>query len=494
MGAGLSGVGAACTLSQTCPDLSYAVVEARDAIGGTWDLFRYPGIRSDSDMHTLGYRFAPWTQAAAIADGPAILSYVRETAARHGVTDHIRFNRKVTALDWSSADQVWRATIEGPDGPETLVSRWVFVCSGYYSYAAGYTPDFPGRDAFKGAFIHPQHWPEDFDYSGKRVVIIGSGATAVTLGPAMAEAAASVTLLQRSPTYVMSRPSQDAIALGLARFLPASWAYGITRWKNVALQMFFYWLARAHPEMVKAHILKLVREELGPDYPVETHFSPSYKPWDQRVCVAPDSDIFEAIRSGGLTMVTDHIAHFTETGVALQSGDTLEADVIVSATGLALEIGGGATVRVDGVEQAPSDTMVYKGVMLSNAPNLALWTGYTNASWTLKCDLTSDYVCRLIRRMDTKGYASVTPRVLEPEMTSRPLIDFSSGYIERALPILPRQGEHAPWRLRQNYFLDMINLRLGRLETPELEFIPAVGRGRGQAGSTATAGVSNAAR
>ncbi len=471
VGAGLSGIGAAYHLKADCPQKSYAILEGRDAIGGTWDLFRYPGIRSDSDMYTLGYSFKPWREAKAIADGPSIRKYVRETASDNGIDRHIRFHHMVKRANWSTPDARW--TVEAEVGPEKRTVRFtcnfLFMCSGYYSYAGGYTPEFAGTETFKGRIVHPQKWPEDLDYKNKRVVIIGSGATAVTLVPEMAKDAAHVTMLQRSPTYVVSRPGEDAFANWLRRNLPAKLAYGIARWRMVLMSMFFFKLARSRPQQVKRELIGLVRKELGPDYDVKTHFTPSYNPWDQRVCLVPDSDLFQSIKSGKSSVVTDHIETFTPKGLKLKSGKELEADIIVTATGLQLELLGGMQVSIDGVAKNMSKTMSYKGMMYSDVPNLASAFGYTNASWTLKCDLTCEYVCRILNHMDKTGTTQCTPRK-DPQVQEAPWIDFSSGYIQRAANVLPKQGTKKPWKLYQNYFLDLVTLKFGAVDDGTLEF------------------------
>jgi monooxygenase len=471
VGAGLSGIGAGYHLQTLSPDRSFTILEARDAIGGTWDLFRYPGIRSDSDMYTLGYGFRPWKEAKAIADGPSILRYVRETARDYGIDRHIRFNHKVIRADWSTAEAAWTVEAVGGDGePVRFTCGFLFLCGGYYSYEAGYTPDFPGANRFAGPIIHPQHWPQDLDYAGKRVVIIGSGATAVTLAPEMARQAAHVTMLQRSPTYVVSRPAEDRLANWLRARLPARLAYQLIRWRNVLTGMYFFRLARRRPKRVKARIIDRVRKELGPDYDVGAHFTPRYNPWDQRICLVPDSDLFLAIREGRASVVTDQIETFTETGVRLASGRTLEADIIVTATGLNLQVMNGLALSVDGRVVEPGRTLSYKGMMYEGVPNLASAFGYTNASWTLKCDLTCEYVCRLLNHMARTGARQATPRNSDPDMQTAPWLDFSSGYVTRAMDKFPKQGARAPWKLHQNYALDLLTLRYSRLEDGVLEF------------------------
>lgn len=472
VGAGISGIGAGYHLQKNCPGKSYAILEGRDSIGGTWDLFRYPGIRSDSDMYTLGYSFRPWTEAKAIADGPSILNYLKETAKDYGIERKIRFGHMVRRASWSSDDAMW--TVEATRGPEKEIVRltcnFLFMCSGYYNYEAGYTPDFQGTEHYKGRIVHPQKWTDDIDYAGKRVVVIGSGATAVTLVPELAKKAAHVVMLQRSPTYIVSRPEEDAIANWLRRHLPAKLAYGITRWKNVLLGMYFYRLCRRKPEFAKKMILDGVREQLGPDYDVTTHFTPKYNPWDQRLCLVPNGDLFEAIKQKRASVVTDRIECFTEKGLKLASGQELEADLVVTATGLSLQVMSDLEISVDGRRVDPAATMNYKGMMYSDVPNLASSFGYTNASWTLKCDLTCEYVCRLLNHMDATGQRQCTPRRTDPTITEEPWIDFSSGYVQRSLAKFPKQGSKAPWKLHQNYALDIVSLKFGSIEDGAMEF------------------------
>ena len=472
VGAGLSGIGAAHHLQDRCPGKTYAVLEARDAIGGTWDLFRYPGIRSDSDMYTLGYSFRPWPEAQAIADGPAILRYVRDTAREAGIDPHVRFHHRVVRAEWSSADARWTVTAErtGTGDAVELTCGFLFPCTGYYRYDEGYMPDFPGVERYRGELIHPQNWPADFDHDGKRVVVIGSGATAVTLVPAMAERAEHVTMLQRSPSYVVSLPTIDPVARLIRRILPTGAAYSLLRWKNVLLQMAVFQLSRRRPRVVKALIRKGVERRLPPGYDVDEHFDPPYNPWDQRMCLVPDGDLFEALGDGSASIVTDRIRSFTETGLVLESGAELDADVIVTATGLNLIPLGGLELAVDGADVALPETMGYKGMMLSGVPNLAFAVGYTNASWTLKADLTSEYLCRLLNHMDAHGYRRVTPRNSDPSVEPEPFIDFNSGYVLRAIDKFPTQGSKAPWRLHQNYARDILVLRRGALEDGSLEF------------------------
>jgi monooxygenase len=471
VGAGLSGIGAARRLQRCCPGKRYAIVEARESIGGTWDLFRYPGVRSDSDMYTLGYDFKPWTDAKAIADGPAILRYIRETAQEGRITPHIRFGLRVRGAEWSSSDARWTITAEcTADGRSVLLqARFLYMCSGYYSYAEGHRPRFAGEADYRGTVLQPQFWPEDLDYSGKHVVVIGSGATAVTLVPEMAKTAAHVTMLQRSPTYVVTRPSVDRLAQWLKRRLPGGAAYGLARWKNVLLSMFFYQLARRRPEQMKRRIIEMARAQVGPQFDVDTHFTPRYKPWDQRMCLVPDGDLFERIREGRAAVVTDGIECFTERGVKLASGDELPADIVVMATGLKLNVMGDVAVSIDGRALDLGATLTYKGMMLGDVPNLAMTFGYTNASWTLKADLTAGYVCRLLRYMDRHGYAVAMPR-RDPSVLPQPFLTFTSGYVRRALAILPKQGSQRPWAVYQNYLLDLFNLRYGRIADGVMQF------------------------
>ncbi len=472
VGAGLSGIGAAVHLQQRVPGKTFAILEARDAIGGTWDLFRYPGIRSDSDMYTLGYSFRPWRHAKAIADGDTIREYVRDTAREHGVDRAIRFCHRVVRADWSTPEARWTVHAERTGTRETvlLTCSFLYVCSGYYRYDAGYTPPLPGLDSFDGQVVHPQHWPADLDSAGQRVVIIGSGATAVTLVPALAETAAHVLMLQRSPTYIASRPARDAIADSLRRRLPERAAYAAARWKNVLLATGLYQLSRRRPDVMKSLIRKGVVRQLPPGYDVDTHFSPRYDPWDQRLCLAPDGDFFAAIRSGRASVVTDRIATFTPTGIRLESGTELDADLVVTATGLVLLPLGGIELVVDGARVDPADTVAYKGMMLSGVPNLAMALGYTNASWTLKADLVAEYVCRLLQHMDARGHRQCVPVPPDPSETLRPLLDLTSGYVERALGSLPRQGPRAPWLLHQNYVRDVRLFRRAPLEDEAMRF------------------------
>jgi monooxygenase len=472
VGAGLSGIGAGYHLQVDCPDKTYAILEARDCIGGTWDLFRYPGIRSDSDMYTLGYAFRPWAEAKAIADGPSILSYVRETARDYGIDQNIRFHHRVVRAEWSTADARWTVQATRSDSQQTvrLTCGFLFMCSGYYRYDEGYTPDFYGIERFSGAIVHPQHWTADIDYAGKRVVVIGSGATAVTLVPAIAQRAAHVTMLQRSPTYIVSLPAEDPIAAVVRRVLPTRVAYFIVRWKNILLTMLSFQLSRHRPRVMKALIRKQIERQLPPGYDLDTHFKPSYDPWDQRLCLVPNGDLFDAIAKGRASMVTDRIKTFTEHGLELTSGAELDADLIVTATGLNMLPLGGIQIAVDGRDVELSETMSYKGTMLSGVPNLASAFGYTNASWTLKSELTCAYVCRLINHMDEHGYRQCKPRNPDPSIAQHQFVDFSSGYVLRSIDQFQKQGSKAPWRLYQNYALDILSLRFGAIEDGVIEF------------------------
>ncbi|MCC2655215.1 MAG: ethA [Panacagrimonas sp.] len=481
VGAGISGIGAAYHLQTQCPTKRYAILEGRESMGGTWDLFRYPGIRSDSDMFTLGFPFHPWKEAKAIADGPAILRYLRETAQTYGIDRHIRYQHKVVRADWSSTDAQWTVTVErGPaTTPATLTCNFFYLCSGYYRYDQGYMPGFPGQDAFKGTLIHPQKWPETLDYTGKRVVIIGSGATAVTLVPAMADTAAHVTMLQRSPSYVLSLPAVDPIANGLRKLLPEKTAHSVSRWKNVMLSILVYQLSMRRPALMKKLLRKGVAAQLPRDFDVDTHFNPRYNPWQQRLCLVPNNDLFKSIRKGRASVVTDTIETFEADGIRLKSGRKLEADIVVSATGLELLAMGGIQIGVDGRAIEPAECFSYRGMMLSGVPNAAACIGYTNASWTLRADLVSRWVCRLINHMDRRGAAIVTPRVRDASMGELPLLDLTSGYVQRAAGKFPKQGAVAPWNLRQNYVLERLTLGRGSLDDGALEYSsPAAGTAR----------------
>ena len=471
IGAGLSGVGAACHLTMQCPDKTFALLEGRDAIGGTWDLFRYPGIRSDSDMYTLGYSFKPWTNEKAIADGESIRNYICETADEYNVTDKIHFGHMVESAEWSTEDATWTVTARNKKTRRktTFTCNFLLSCTGYYNYEAGYTPDFPGKDNYQGTFIHPQHWPEDLDYSGKKVVVIGSGATAVTLVPAMTDKAAHVTMLQRSPTYVATVPEKDAISKQLRRFLPEKVVYRLARTRNVGLQMFVYKLSKKQPKLVRKLLLKQAQMQLGKDFDM-SHFSPSYNPWDERLCAVPDGDLFKVLRKGKASVVTDHIDTFTENGIRLKSGKELEADIVISATGLDLKLLGGTQIKVDGQPFDITQATAYRALMLSDVPNAAMIFGYTNASWTLKADISCEYICRLLKHMDKTGTRQCTPRMNDASVVESPFLDMQSGYIQRAAGRFPKQGSKAPWKVQQNYAFDLAQLRYTKVDDGVMEF------------------------
>ncbi|MGI1680104.1 MAG: NAD(P)/FAD-dependent oxidoreductase [Cellvibrionaceae bacterium] len=475
VGAGLSGIGAAYHLQKACPRKNYAILEARESIGGTWDLFRYPGIRSDSDMHTLGYHFKPWREAKSIADGPSILHYINETAKENNIDEHIIYSSKVISANWSSKESQWKVSVFDTAQKKSVdyVCNFLQFSSGYYNYDAGYTPAYTELENFRGDFIHPQKWPEGLDYANKKIVVIGSGATAVTLVPSLAKTAQHVTMLQRTPTYVVSRPDKDAVANFLRKFLPEKLAYKITRWKNIAFQQFFYRRARKNPEKVKQMILSGIRQELGSGYDVEKDFTPDYKPWDQRLCLVPNADLFKSIRSGKANIVTNKILRFVKNGVELQSGEVLDADIVVSATGLDMVMMGGANIFVDDEPVDFSKVFTYKGMMFSGVPNLMSTFGYINASWTLRADLNSQYLCRLLEYMEKHKFQTCTPelRENEKEMVSRPWIDdFSPGYFQRILDVLPKQGSHEPWLNTQNYSADKKLLQKGRIDDGVMGF------------------------
>ncbi len=471
IGAGLSGIGGACHLRRNSPDRSFMILESREASGGTWDLFRYPGIRSDSDMYTFGYGFKPWSDKSSIADGHKILSYIREAAAEYDVEQHIRYQHKVVSASWSSTESRWLVTAErGDTGEQVAIScQFIFSCSGYYDYDQGYTPEFAGIDKFKGQVIHAQHWPEELDYQGKRVVVIGSGATAVTLVPAMSQDTASLVMLQRTPTYIASVPKEQPLAETLRKWLPDSWVFRLIRWKQVLFQIYLYQLSRRNPQRLRKVLLGLVRKEMGPDYDVDTHFTPDYNPWDQRVCGVPDGDLFRAIRENRAEVVTDHIDQFNKEGIHLKSGKQLDADIVVLATGLNLKFAGGVQYSVDGKVLDFAEHFIFRGMMFSGLPNMAFTVGYTNSSWTLKADLTGQYVSRLLNKMARHSYTTVTPR-LTGEVEEMPLLDFDAGYVLRSRESFPKQGNRLPWKNYQNYIRDFIGLRLGRQNDDELEF------------------------
>lgn len=472
IGAGISGIGAAYYLQREHPGRSYAILEARAATGGTWDLFRYPGIRSDSDLHTFGYEFKPWRDEDAIATADKILAYLRETAAENGIDRKIRFHHKVHGAAWSSADARWVVDVEQTDtGARTQISaNWLFCAGGYYRYDEGYTPHFEGRERFTGQIVHPQQWPEDLDYTGKKVVIIGSGATAVTLLPAMAERAGHVTMLQRSPTYIMPVPSKDVIANTAQKLFGGKRGYALARRKNILQQRAVFEFCQRYPSVARKVIRYLNAKQLPENYPVDEHFSPTYNPWDQRLCAVPDSDLFKAIKNGSASVVTDRIATFTEHGILLESGRELDADIIVTATGLNLQLFGGATTSIDGEPLDLTKTMAYKGMMLSGIPNMVYTIGYTNASWTLKADLVSEFACRLMNYMDENGYDAVVVDEPAPDVEDRPFMEFTPGYVLRSLDELPKQGSRTPWRLNQNYLRDIHLIRRGKIADEGLRF------------------------
>jgi cation diffusion facilitator CzcD-associated flavoprotein CzcO len=472
VGAGLSGIGAAYHLKSKCPDRSLAIVEARADMGGTWDLFRYPGIRSDSDMHTLGFRFRPWTEGKAIADGPSILRYIHDTAREYGIDRAIRFRHKVEAASWDSATARWTVDIEvvGEDRTVQLTCNFLFMCSGYYDYDEGHSPEFPGRDRFEGEIIHPQKWTDDVHYAGKRVIVIGSGATAVTLVPSLAQTAEHVTMLQRSPSYFLPVPRVDKIARTLRRVLPESLAYAATRWKNILIAVAFFQYSKRFPDRAKNLLMNGVRAKLGSRFDVDTHFNPRYAPWDQRLCFVPDDDFFEAMKRGKASIVTAQIETFTPRGIMLRSGEELPADLVVTATGLNVVFLAGIDVTVDGRPVKVRDTLTYRALMFSGIPNLAVCFGYTNAPWTLKADLTAEFVCRVLNRMRDGGHRTAIPVLDDPSVEPVPYAGLSSGYIQRALDRLPKQGSKTPWRLRENYPLDLLSLRYGRLDDGVLRF------------------------
>lgn len=470
VGAGISGVGAACHLQKECPGKSFAILEARDAIGGTWDLFRYPGIRSDSDMFTLGYGFHPWRNDKVIADGPSIKSYVTATAREHGIDRHIRFGTRVASMDFDTRRARWTVETSTPEGPKTYTCNFLWMCSGYYRYSSGYTPDFPGTERFRGEIVHPQLWPENFDYAGKKIVIIGSGATAVTLLPAMTDKAAHVTMLQRSPTWFYNLPFRSNLVATMAKILGPAVAFRLVRWHRIVFQQIMYKLMRANPKGAGERLLKHVREQLPEGYDVEKHFHPRYNPWDQRLCVVPDGDLFKAINDGKASVETDEIETFTEYGLKLKSGKELDADIIITATGLSLVAMGGADASVDGRKIDLGKTFTYRGFACSGLPNIAFVFGYTNSSWTLRADLISKYVCRLLNYMEARGVDMATPVNEDPDLKPEPFLNLSSGYILRAAERLPKQGDKAPWRNPQSYFRDVFTLRFGRIDDGVMKF------------------------
>jgi len=472
VGAGISGIGAGYYLQKKCPNKSFVILEGRDNIGGTWDLFRYPGIRSDSDMNTMGFRFKPWMGVKSIADGASILSYLHETVKENDLNKKIHFNQWVNEASWSSEDAQWTVQAENKKTQELqdFTCDFLFLCGGYYNYEEGYTPHFAGSENFLGQIIHPQKWPKNLDYKNKKVVVIGSGATAVTIIPTMAEKAAHVTMLQRSPTYFLSAPDEDPVGNFLRKFISSKLTYKLVRWKNIRFQWWFFKKCRKFPKKVKEFLIKQVREELGPNYDIETHFTPKYNPWEQRMCLVPNGDFFNAINAGKASVITDHIDRFTKKGIKLKSGGEVEADLIVTATGLNLEVCNGIKLEVDNNEVDISKTMTYKGMMFSDVPNLVATFGYTNASWTLRADLTSEYVCRLLNFMDKKGYANCCPRTAEHVEPDGDWLDFTSGYVKRSMHKFPKQGSRDPWRNTQNFPKDVLAIRWGNIDNKELKF------------------------
>jgi len=472
IGAGISGISAAYHLQKFSPQKSFCILEGRETIGGTWDLFRYPGIRSDSDMYTLGFSFRPWTNPKSIADAPAILEYLDETMDEFNIREKIKFQKQVTKASWSSENACWTLSVldKQTGKTERYTANFVSMCTGYYNYDSGYRPEFAKEKSFKGQIVHPQHWPEGLDYEGKKIAVIGSGATAVTLVPELAKKAAKVTMVQRSPTYIVAMPAESALAQNLHKYLPDMLAYRIIRTYKVLLQRLSFWYCRAYPRQAKEKIINGVRDILGSNFDIEKHFTPHYNPWDQRVCLAPDGDFFVSLKKGKADVVTDHIDSFDKTGIKLASGEHVDADIIVTATGLNMQFMGGVDVLVDRKKISPNDTFNYKGMMFSGVPNLSQSFGYTNASWTLKCDLTSAYVTRLLNYMDANHYAYSTPVIDETKVIEEPLLDFSSGYVQRSLSDLPRQGNVKPWKLYQNYILDLLMLNFGKVDDEGITF------------------------
>jgi len=470
IGAGISGIGTAYWLQQKCPDKDFTILEARNSIGGTWSLFKYPGIRSDSDMFTFGYRFRPWVNPQSISSGKNILQYLKDTVKDAGIEEHIRFGNKMISADWSDQSRTWTLQVTTPKGEEEVECKFLSICTGYYNYREAHRPHFRGEEDFKGKIVLPQFWPKDLDYSGKKIAVVGSGATAVTLVPSLIESGADhVTMVQRSPTYIMNLPNRNGLFIALNKILPSKWAFRFTRWKNISLQMISFGLAKLFPKMMKGLLMKAAAKDLPENYPVEKHFNPRYNPWDQRLCVVPDGDLFKTIKDGKAAVNTGTISHFTENGIEMESGEKIDADLIVLATGLKMQLLGGADIRVDGVPSYFSDAMIYKGMMVSDLPNFIYAFGYTNASWTLKVDLTANYLCKLLNYMDRNGYNVVVPQ-RENQESDEDFLNLSSGYIQRARKILPRQGKRRPWRVYQNYLVDMIATRFGRVKDSVLKF------------------------
>jgi monooxygenase len=471
VGAGISGISAAWHLQDRCPDKSYVILERRDNLGGTWDLFKYPGIRSDSDMFTLGFRFKPWTSEKAIADGSSIMAYLKETVAEYGIDTHIRYGHRVLGADWSDAENRWTLRVERGGEEVEIKAAFVFACSGYYNYDQGYSPEFAGSDDFEGTIVHPQHWSEDLDYEGKKIVVIGSGATAVTLIPALIDSGAGhVTMLQRSPTYIGSLPEVDPFTVRMNKLLPAKLAYVVNRWKFILFQTAQFQIARRFPQFFAKQLRTMAERRLPEGYDYDKHFTPSYKPWDQRVCIAPNGDLFKAIRKGTADVVTGTIERFTRSGIKLTSGEEIETDIIVTATGLNMQLLGGIKPTMNGEPIDLTSLMTYKGLMFSGIPNFAITFGYTNASWTLKADLVSEFVCRVLNYMDANGFDRVEPQHPGDTVEALPL-DFTPGYFQRSVHLLPKSGSRAPWRLKQNYLLDLRLIRYGEIEEESLRFI-----------------------
>ena len=469
VGAGLAGIGSAYWLQEKCPDKSYLILEGRERMGGTWDLFKYPGVRSDSDMFTYGYKFRPWQNPQSLSKGEDILDYIRETATENGIDRNIRFKHKVTGANWSDEENQWKIESFINGNEKIFYTRFLYICTGYYSYEEAYRPTFQGEENFKGQIILPQFWPQDLDYTDKNIVVIGSGATAVTLIPSMAEKAKSITMLQRSPSYIMNLPNKNGLFILMKQFLPLKSAYAITRRFNLTISILIYKFSKAFPRLMKKILMKAAATQAGPDCDVGKHFNPHYNPWDQRLCIVPDGDLFKAIKSGKASIVTEHIDRFTENGILLKSGQELEADIIVLATGLKIKLLGGATISLNGTPVDTNNSVVYKGMMISDVPNMAIAFGYTNASWTLKTDLTANYVCDLLNYMDKKGYEVVIPKK-EENLETESFMNFDAGYIKRANHILPKQGTKKPWRVYQNYFKDMLAIRYGKLDDGVLQF------------------------
>jgi monooxygenase len=471
VGAGISGVSAAWHLQDRCPTKSYAILERRDDLGGTWDLFKYPGIRSDSDMFTLGFRFKPWLSAKSIADGASIKSYIAEAAQENGIQRHIRYRQRVVSADWSDADNRWTLTVESDGQRRDITCSFLFACTGYYNYDEGYSPEFKGAEDFEGTVIHPQHWPEDLDYTGKKIIVIGSGATAITLIPALVNSGSGhVTMLQRSPTYIGSLPSVDPFAERFNRWLPARAAHVANRWKAIVFSTFQYQLARKRPAYMRNLLMTMAQRRLPKGYDVEKHFGPRYNVWDERLCLAPDADFFRTIRHGKADVVTDTIDRFTKTGIRLTSGEELQADIIVTATGLNMQLLGGVQPSRNGQPFDLTSLMTYKGCMFSGVPNFVITFGYTNASWTLKADLVSEFTCRLLNHMDAKGFDAVEPEHPGDAVEELPFMDFNPGYFRRSEHLLPKSGSRAPWRLKQNYLFDMRTIRRGKIAAEGLKF------------------------